>query len=140
MVSLMCLPSFLFAFFACSSSVRLDFSFFLAKACALEDFDFDSALPPVLLTPFARPAAAADPVAAAAVPKLTPGFLLRSPRTFFLNGTLVRTAVCTMTPLLFSGRRTVSVVALCMIVTDLSFRFDRFASSFVLRIYKRSFN
>lgn len=36
----------------------------------------------------------------------------RSPRTFFFNGTLVRMAACTMTPLLLSGKRTVSVVAL----------------------------
>uniref|UniRef100_A0A8W7PQI5 Uncharacterized protein n=1 Tax=Anopheles coluzzii TaxID=1518534 RepID=A0A8W7PQI5_ANOCL len=65
------------------------------------------------------------------LPPLPLGFD-RSPRTFFFSGTFVRTAVCTITPLLSSGSRTVSVVALWMMVTVFSFRLVRLPSSFAL--------
>uniref|UniRef100_A0A2M4D679 Secreted protein n=1 Tax=Anopheles darlingi TaxID=43151 RepID=A0A2M4D679_ANODA len=82
------------------------------------------AAPPALALPL--------PLFAFAVSAFDVGGFVRSPRTFFFSGTFVRTAVCTITPLLSSGRRTVSVVALCMMVTVFSFRFVRLPSSFAL--------
>jgi len=75
----------LFDFFGSSSR-----DFFLAMACVLVVF-FASGL--ALLLAALRDATAAVAVAPAPVAVPVPGFFVRSPRTFFLKGTFVLTAV-----------------------------------------------